>query len=258
MNPAAIRWTLVAALLVTWEALPRLGLVPTLFLPPLTATLAAGFADAPTYAAALAVTIGEVAAAALLACGGGILAGALLDGVAPVRRLMLPVVSSLYAVPMVILYPAMTAWFGLGSSSKIAFAAMYAVFPTALATAAGTQTIDPNLILTARSMGARPAQLLFRVILPAAIPTILSAFRLGGALCVVGVVVAEMLVSTAGIGFLVTGYRTVLDSPHVFAAVLLVVLVIALFDAGARWAERRAADWLSAGRDHSDLQSQAT
>ena len=248
MSPAAIRWLLVALLLVTWEALPRLGLVPTLFLPPLTTTLAAGAGDAPTYAAALAVTIGEVVAAALIACGGGILAGAALGGVASVRRLLLPVVSSLYAVPLVILYPAMTAWFGLGSASKVAFAALYAVFPTALAMAAGMRTIDPNLLLTARSMGARPGQLLLRVMLPAAIPTVLATLRLGGALCIVGVVVAEMLVSTAGIGFLVTGYRTMLDSPHVFAAVLLVLVVLALFDAAARWAERRAAGWLGAGR----------
>ena len=165
----------------------------------------------------------------------------MLGGVAPVRRLLLPVVSSLYAVPLVILYPAMTAWFGLGSASKIAFAALYAVFPVALAVAAGMRTIDPNLILTARSMGARPAQLLFRVVMPASVPLLLAALRLGGALCIVGVVVAEMLVSTAGIGFLITGFRTTLDSPHVFAAVLLVVVVIALFDAGARWIERRAA-----------------
>ncbi len=248
MSPAAIRWTVVALLLAAWEALPRLGLVPRLFLPPLTAALAAGIADAPVFAAALLVTLGEVALAALLACGGGILAGAVLGGVAPVRRLLLPVVSGLYAVPIVILYPAMTAWFGLGSASKVAFAALYAAFPTALAMAAGMRTIDPNLLLTARSMGARPGQLLLRVVLPAAIPTVLSALRLGGALCIVGVVVAEMLVSTAGIGFLVTSYRTVLDSPHVFAAVLLVVAVIALFDAGARWAERRAAGWSGAGR----------
>ena len=92
-------------------------------------------------------------------------------------------------------------------------------------------------------MGARPAQLLIRVVLPAAIPVVLAAFRLGGALCIVGVVVAEMLISTAGIGFLVTSYRTVLDSPHVFAAVLTVVAVIALFDWCARSAERRAAGW---------------
>ena len=249
MSPASIRWALVVCLLLLWEALPRLGLVPTLFLPPLTVTLAAGIADAPRYGAALLVTVGEVAVAAVLACGGGILCGAVLGGVVPVRRLLLPVVSSLYAVPVVILYPAMTAWFGLGSSSKVAFAALYAVFPTALATAAGVQTIDPRLILTARSMGAGPLQLLGRVVLPASVPTVLGALRLGGALCIVGVVVAEMLVSTAGIGFLVTGYRTVLDSPHVFAAVILVLAVIALFDAGARWAERRAAGWLGAGRD---------
>lgn len=250
MSPASIRWLLILLLLVTWEALPRLGLVPSLFLPPLTTTLAAGVADAPIYAAALAVTLGEVVAATLIACGGGILAGAVLGGVAPVRRLLLPVVSSLYAIPLVILYPAMTAWFGLGPSSKVAFAALYTVFPVLLAMAAGIRTIDPNLILTARSMGARPGQLLLHVVLPAAIPTVLAALRLGGALCIVGVVVAEMLVSTAGIGFLVTGYRTMLDSPHVFAAVLLVVLVIALFDAGARWAERRAAGWVGAGRSH--------
>ena len=248
MSPAALRWALIGLLLIGWEMLPRLGLVPTLFLPPLTAAVAAGLGDAPAYAAALAVTIGEVAAAATLACGGGILAGAVLGGVSPVRRLLLPVVSSLYAVPIVILYPAMTAWFGLGSQSKIAFAALYAVFPTALAMAAGMRTIDPNLILTARSMGARPHQLLLRIVLPAAIPSVLAALRLGGALCIVGVVVAEMLVSTAGIGFLVTGYRTMLDSPHVFAAVLLVVAVIALFDGGVRWAERRAAGWIGAGR----------
>lgn len=241
MSRSAIRWLLVAILLVAWEALPRFGLVPTLFLPPLTTTLVAGATDASSYAAALAVTIGEALAAALIACGGGIFAGAVLGGVAPVRRLLLPVMSSLYAVPLVILYPAMTAWFGLGSPSKIAFAGLYAVFPVMLAVAAGMRTIDPNFILTARSMGARPSQLLFRVVMPASVPLLLAALRLGGALCIVGVVVAEMLVSTAGIGFLITGFRTRLDSPHVFAAVLMVIVVIALFDAGARWLERRVA-----------------
>ena len=71
MSPSAIRWLLIAIVLAAWEALPRSGLVPALFLPPLTMTLAAGAQAAPRYAAALAVTIGEAATAALLACGGG-------------------------------------------------------------------------------------------------------------------------------------------------------------------------------------------
>jgi NitT/TauT family transport system permease protein len=175
----------------------------------------------------------------VLACGGGILAGALLGGVPALRRLMLPVASSLYAVPVVILYPVLTAWFGIGSESKIAFAAVYGVFPTLLGTAAGIATIDPNLLLTARSMGATLPQRIVRVILPASLPTVLAALRLGGALVIVGVVVSEMLTSTAGLGYLVTSYRTVLDSPHVFAAVLLVLVVGMLFDALMRVLEQR-------------------
>lgn len=86
-------------------------------------------------------------------------------------------------------------------------------------------------------------QIIVRVIIPAAVPTVLAGLRLGGVLAIVGVVVAEMLISDFGIGYLVTSYRTVLDSPHVFAAVLLIVLVTLLFDTLARWLEYRAAAW---------------
>ena len=93
-----------------------------------------------------------------------------------------------------------------------------------LATAAGIRTIDPNLLLAARSMGATLPQRILRVVIPASIPTVLAGLRLGGVLVIVSVVVAEMLTSTAGIGYMVTRYRTVLDSAHVFGAVLLIVL----------------------------------
>ena len=100
------------------------------------------------------MTLYEVAFAMLIACGGGILAGALVGGFALLRDLLLPVFSSLYAVPIVILYPIFTAWFGVGSESKIAFAGIYAFFPVMLSTAAGIRTIDPQFLLAARSMGA--------------------------------------------------------------------------------------------------------
>jgi NitT/TauT family transport system permease protein len=243
MSAATIRRLIMLAVLVLWEALPRLGLVPQLFLPPLSTTLAAGLADWRAYAEALAVTLAEIAAALVFAVGGGILAGALAGSMALARRIVLPVFSSLYAVPLVVLYPVFTAWFGIGSESKIAFAAVYGFFPTMLATAAGIQTIDPNLVLTARSMGATPLQRLLRVILPASIPTLLAGLRLGGALVIVGVVVAEMLIAAAGIGYLVTSSRTVLDSPRVFAGVLLVLVIAVGFDLAMRAVERRCAAW---------------
>src|SRR5665647_3409360 len=106
----------------------------------------------------------------------------------------------------------------------------YGFLPTMLSVSAGIQTIDPQLVLAARSMGATLSQRLTRVIIPAAIPTVLSGLRVGGALVIVGVVVSEMLISSAGIGYLISRYRTILDSPHVFAGLLLVLAMAVAFN----------------------------
>ncbi|HMK78029.1 MAG TPA: ABC transporter permease [Xanthobacteraceae bacterium] len=252
--PSTVRSLLLVALLVLWEIVPLTGIIPELFLPPLSKTAAVLVQDWREYAAELSVTLYEVALAMLIACGVGILAGALIGGVALLRDLLLPVFSSLYAVPIVILYPIFTAWFGIGSESKIIFAGIYGFFPVMLSTAAGIRTIDAQLLLAARSMGATLPQQIIRVIIPASIPTVLAGLRLGGALTIIGVVVSEMLTSSAGIGYLVTRYRTILDSTHVFGAIVMILLLSILFDAFARAIERRTAVWQTAGRRQRDAE----
>jgi NitT/TauT family transport system permease protein/taurine transport system permease protein len=242
-TPRALRWVIGIALLALWEVLPRAGAIPALFLPPLSTTLLAGVSDAGEYGQALLVTLYEVAVSMLFACGGGIVLGALVGSLPGPRVLIMPMVSSLYAVPLVILYPVFTVWLGIGTGSKIAFASIYGFLPTMLATAAGIQTIDPQLLLAARGMGATVSQRLVRVVLPAAIPTVLSGLRVGGALVIVAVVVSEMLIAPAGIGYLISRYRTILDSPHVFAGVLLVLAMAVAFNACIRWIEGKAAIW---------------
>ena len=252
MSSTNLRRLIVIALIVLWEVLPRTGAIPELFLPSLSRTLQAGWSEATEYRHALLVTLYEVAVAMVIACGGGILAGAVIGSLPRPRVLIMPMVSSLYAVPLVILYPVFTVWLGIGSESKIAFAGLYGFLPTMLATAAGIQTIDPQLLLAARSMGATLSQRITRVVIPAAIPTMLSGLRVGGALVIVGVVVSEMLISSAGIGYLISRYRTILDSPHVFAGILLVLAMAVAFNALIRLIERRAAVWqvgTRAGRD---------
>jgi NitT/TauT family transport system permease protein len=246
--PSTVRWLILAALLVFWELMPRTGIIPELFLPTLSKTLAVLVKDWREYASELSVTLYEVAVAMLIACGGGILCGALVGGMTLLRSLLLPVFSSMYAIPIVILYPIFTAWFGIGSESKIIFAGVYGFFPVMLSTAAGIRTIDQQLLLAARSMGATVPQQITRVIIPASIPTVLTGLRLGGALTIVGVVVSEMLTSAAGIGYLVTRYRTILDSPHVFGAIIVILLLSIAFDAFARAIERRTKVWQVAGR----------
>jgi len=252
--PSTVRWLILVALLVFWELMPKTGLIPELFLPSLSKTAAVLVTDWREYASELTVTLYEVGFAMLIACGAGILAGALIGGIALLRDLLLPVFSSLYAVPIVILYPIFTAWFGIGSQSKIIFAGVYGFFPVMLSTAAGIRTIEAQLLLAARSMGATVPQQITRVIIPASIPTVLAGLRLGGALTIVGVVVSEMLTSSAGIGYLVTRYRTILDSPHVFGAIVMILLLSILFDVFARAIERRTRVWQTAGRRQRDAE----
>lgn len=249
ITPGAVRLAIVVTAILAWELLPRLGLIPALFLPPLSQTVYVLVANWREYGTALLITLGEVGIGILFACGGGVLAGALVGGVPALRNFLLPVCSSLFAIPVVVLYPMLTVWVGIGPDSKIAFASIYGFFPTLLATAAGARNIEPRLLMTARSMGATPLQQVLRVVLPASIPTVLAGLRLGGALVIVGVVVSEMLTSTAGIGYLVTRYRTILDSPHVFAAVLLVVALTLAFDRLMRLIEGLTAAWRFAGRE---------
>src|SRR3954463_5325442 len=232
-RPATVRRLILVLILALWELVPRTGMLPELFLPSLSKTLTVLIQNWEEYGHALMGTLYEVALAMLIACGAGILVGALVGGLKPLRDLLLPVFSSLYAVPIVILYPIFTAWLGIGSEAKVAFAGVYGFFPVMLSTAAGIRTIDPQLLLAARAMGATVPQRITRVILPASLPTVLTGLRLGGALTIIGVVVSEMLTSAAGIGYLVTSYRTVLDSPHVFAAVLMILLLSILFDVAA-------------------------
>jgi NitT/TauT family transport system permease protein len=246
--PTTVRRLILVAILALWEFVPTTGLLPELFLPSLSKTLTVLWIDRHLYFAALLVTLYEVALSMLIACGLGILAGAVVGGVAVLRNLLLPIFSSLYAVPIVILYPVFTAWFGIGSQSKIAFAGIYGFFPVMLSTAAGIRTIDPQFLLAARSMGATLPQLVTRVIIPASLPTVFAGLRLGGALTIIGVVVAEMLTSSAGIGYLVTLNRTILDSPRVFAAILAILVLSIAYYMLARALESRMVVWQSVGR----------
>ena len=248
MSPTAARWILLAVLVVAWEALPRLGLIHTLFLPPLTDALLAAWRSWPMYLENLVVTLWQILAALAIACGGGIAVGAVVGSIPALRRSLTPLLSSAYAIPLVVLYPLIAAWFGIGPSSQIVFASLYGIIPAALATAAGIQSIDPQLALTARSMGATLGQRIVHVVLPAAIPSVLNGIRIGGALAIVGVVLAQMLVSTEGLGFVITTYRTMLDGPHVFAAILLVLALALTFDWCVGLLERRTSAWTANAR----------
>lgn len=233
-------------LLGAWEALPRLGLVPRLFVAPLSEALATLVAERREFASSLPTTLGEIAAAYVLACGGGVLVGQAMAASRTARRVVLPLIRSAYAVPLVVLYPVMMVWFGLGPESKVAFAAVYAFVPTVLTVAAGVGALSPALAETARALGATRLQQVVYIALPASLPSLVAALRLGGALVIVGVIVAEMLGAAAGLGFLITRYRTLLNSAGVYAGIILVLAMTGTHEVLLRRLERRVAAFRAA------------
>jgi NitT/TauT family transport system permease protein/taurine transport system permease protein len=226
---------LYLGILAAWESLPRAGLVPRLFVPPLSEALGALVADHREYLGSLPTTFGEILVAYV------ILAGQLVGSSATAQRMLLPVLRSAYAVPLVVLYPVMMVWFGLGSQSKIAFASIYAFIPTMLTAVAGVGALSPALAETARAFGATRAQQILYVALPASLPSIVAALRLGGALVIVGVIVAQMLGAAEGLGFLITRHRTLLNSPGVYAGIVLVLLITGVHEILLRGLERKVA-----------------
>src|SRR3954464_13808323 len=117
ISAKTLRYLIVIGLIALWELLPRTGLIPELFLPSLSSTLMAGWTEAPEYGHALAVTLYEVMVSMAFAGGGAILLGAIVGSLPGPRVLIMPIVSSLYAVPLVILYPVFTVWLRAGPAA---------------------------------------------------------------------------------------------------------------------------------------------
>lgn len=232
---------LLVSVLVCWEVLPRADIVPKLFVPPLSEAIGALIEDGHEYRAHMPTTLLEILISYAISCGGGVTLGMLIASSARARRMALPVLRAAYAVPLVVLYPVMMVWFGFEMGSKIAFASIFAFVPTLLTTVAGVAALSPQLQETARAYGANRWQQILYIQIPASLPTLVSALRLGGALVIVGVIVAEMLGAVEGLGFLITRHRTLLNSPGVYGGIILVLFITGSHEVLLRQLEKRVA-----------------
>lgn len=244
LSPAAARRLLILAILLAWELLPRLGLVSPVILAPLSQTLVAGYTNFWIFADALGATGIAIVLALLIAYSGGGIVGLALGAIKPLRQTVLPLFASVYALPMIVAYPVLTAWMGIGPSSQIWFAGIYGFFPMVLATAAGGELVNASHVTAARSMGASRLQIILHILVPSAVPAILSGIRLSGALVAIGVVAAEMLSSTSGIGFLITQNRTMFQTPQVYLGILLVLVFAGILNWAIGSLERRTFRWM--------------
>ena len=212
-------------LLVVWVLLVRYEVVGNAFVMPGPAAVwdravllwqSGDLQDATT------TTLLRVVSAWGLAVLVGVTLGLLLGRLRAVRLAVRPVVSFFFPTPKVAIYPALVILFGLGSASKVALGFAEAVFPIILASTAAASQIEPRLVWSARGLGTSQAQVLPRVVLPAALPGILTGARIGLVGAIIGVFIGELIVGADGLGHLMAASYRTLATAEMYVAVVMV------------------------------------
>jgi ABC-type nitrate/sulfonate/bicarbonate transport system permease component len=226
-NPVTlVRIAIVAAVLVTWEAVAASGLLFRDVVPSLTVigrAVAELLAD-PTYYWHLGVTAGEIGTGLLIGGLSGLAVGILLGSNRFLGRAYEAYLYYLGPTPKIIFFPVMIMWFGVGPGSKVAMGTISCFFPVALSAAAGMRTINPILIRVGRSFRASTWQMVTKIYLPAMRHPIVNGVRLGLGVAIIGTLLAETKLSNRGVGFLIINAYSTFNMPRMYA--LLIVLFV--------------------------------
>jgi len=185
----------------------------------------------------------------LLASTTGILAGILLGGFPFLRRILDPFVNALNATPGAAFIPLIIVWFGLYTEAKVVLVWLAAFFPILISTTAGIANANKDLIEMAQSFGAPRRVLFWQVMVPDALPSILSGLRIGAAVCIVGTVIAELTMAQSGLGGLMIKAGNRFQMDRYFAVVIVMMVLGILITIALRTAERRFGRWRLTLRD---------
>ena len=201
----------IALLIALWQAVISFGYAPATLLPPpgrVLMRLAQQFGNRE-FQQEIAATLFRLFAGFAIAAGLGIGIGLAAAASPAVNAVVRPLVRVLAPLPKVALYPALLLLLGFGHESKIVLVAADALFPILLSTYYGASMVEQKLIWSAMAAGTPRHEILFKVVLPAAMPSVLTGCRIGLVISCIVVFLAEMITSTDGLGHvLVTAART--------------------------------------------------
>jgi ABC-type nitrate/sulfonate/bicarbonate transport system permease component len=217
----------IIALAIAWELFAKSGKVTPFMLPPLSDVLVRIWNDATAGDLAIntALTLYRALAGFVISALGGIALGLAMSRSAGVHWFFDPIVSVGFPMPKIAFLPIIILWLGFFDASKIAIVVFDAIFPVVTATVAGIAGVERELIWSARDMGANDRELTWQVLIPAALPQILTGLQVALPLSLIVVIVAEMLMGGFGIGGAMMTASRFADSRGVFAGIVEIAAV---------------------------------
>ncbi|TCM91114.1 sulfonate transport system permease protein [Paenibacillus sp. BK033] len=232
-------------LLVLWQVLGHYGYISELLFPTPYTIAEAGISLASSGDLWSNIQISVTRALLGFALGGslGLLFGIAVGLFRRTEKLLDPTIQMIRMIPSLAVVPLFILWFGIGEESKVLLIAKSAFFPLYINTFLGIRNVDNKLFEVARVLGFSRLKQITRLILPAALPNIILGARLSIGLSWLGLVVAELIASTSGIGYMMSDARQFADTPVVFVGIFIFAVLGLLTDTLLALIERRLLRW---------------
>jgi ABC-type nitrate/sulfonate/bicarbonate transport system permease component len=218
-------------LVAAWQAASSTGLLPASVLPSFweVATSLGAMLRSGEILPHTAASFGRAGAGFAAGVAGGVVLGLLMARVRTVERAVEPILLLIYPVPKPALIPLFMVWLGIGDFSKIAVIALACLVPVVIAAHNGARSVDDMLIWSARARGTSEGWLLWRVVLPSALPQIAAGVRTAIAVAIIVLVSSEFISAETGLGYLIFSYGGVgADDAMLAVVIFLAVLGYAL------------------------------
>lgn len=249
LSTFAISSLTLVGLLLAWWAVTTAGLIEPLFLPSPQAVLrkgwllaTQGYMDSSLWVHLLA-SLARIGTALLAAVLTAIPLGIAIGRNRVARGIFDPLIEFYRPIPPLAYLPLIVIWCGIGELSKVLLIFLAIFAPIAIATATGVRNVNPARLRAAQSLGATQAQLIRHVILPSALPDILTGVRIGLGVGWSTLVAAELVAATQGLGFMVQSAAQFLVTDVVVLGILVIALVAFALELGLRALQRKLVPW---------------
>jgi len=240
---AVLALGLIAAVTIAWELAIRLFSVPTFVLPAPSAIIQTLIESRVRLARAAASTAVEISLGFVLAALTGILIALLIVRFERFGRALYPLIVLFQNVPKVALAPIFILWFGFDLAPKIVLIVVIAFFPVAIDMLAGLQSVEPSFVALMQSVGASRGKILMRVRIPHSLPHLMAGLKVAITFSVIGAIVGEFAGANQGLGYVIEFASTQLDTPLIFAALVVVSVLGLAFYYVVELAERLLVPW---------------
>jgi len=249
LSTRAISTLTLAGVLLLWWAVTATELIEPLFLPSPGAVLSKawllatqGYMDATLWQH-LAASLGRIGLALFFAVLFAIPVGIAIGHNRIAQGILDPLIEFYRPIPPLAYLPLIVIWCGIGETSKVLLIYLAIFAPIAIATATGVRNVDPVRLRAAQSLGATRAQLIRHVIVPSALPEILTGIRIGLGVGWSTLVAAELIAATSGLGFMVQSAAQFLVTDVVVLGILVIALIAFGLEMGLRALQRRLVPW---------------